>query len=112
MSGSRLQTTGAEAATGLFATGTRSSRHGCVNVLLANFVATGSPNRQVTVDLLGVLPKCRGARVTTLATLATTSTTLGEPQPLALNPDKTATFPMAPQSVALVRTGCTLKPRG
>jgi hypothetical protein len=112
MSGSRLQTTGADAATGLFATGTRNAPHGCVNVLLANFVAKGSPNRQVTVDLSGALPKCVGARVTTLATLDTTSTTLGDPQPLALSSDNTATFPMASQSVALFRTGCTLKHRG
>jgi hypothetical protein len=80
--------------------------------MLANFVATGSPNRQVTVDLSGALPECIGARVTTLATLGTTSTTLDDPQPLALSPDNTATFPMAPQSVALIRTGCTLKHRG
>ena len=112
MSGSRLQTTGADAATGLFATATRNSPHGCVNVLLANFVATGSPNRQVTVDLAGVLPKCIGARVTTLATLDATSTTLNDPHPLALSPDDTATLPMAPQSVALIRTGCILKHRG
>ena len=112
MSGSRLQTTGADAATGLFATASRSAPHGCVNLLLANFVATGSPSRQVTIDLLGALPKCSGARVTTLATLDTTSTTLDHPQPLALRPDNTATFPMAPQSVALIRTGCSLKHRG
>jgi hypothetical protein len=61
----------------------------------------------VTVDLSGRLPKCIGARVTTLATLDTTSTTLDDPQTLALSPDDTATFPMAPQSVALARIGCT-----
>jgi hypothetical protein len=112
MGGSRLQTTGADAATGLFATATRNASHGCFNVLLANFVATGSPSRQVTLELSGDLPKCIGARVTTLATLDTASTTLDHPQPLAMSPDNTATFSMAPQSVALIRTGCTLTHRG
>jgi hypothetical protein len=111
MSGSRLQTTGADASTGLFATASRTAPHGCVSVLLANFVATGSPSRQVTVDLSGPLPTCAGARVTTIGTLDTTSTTLDNAKPLALSPDNTVTFPMAPQSVALIRTGCHLKSR-
>jgi Glycosyl hydrolases family 39 len=107
MSGMRLQTGGADPSTGLFARASRDGANGCVDLLLSNFVATGSPARQVTVDLVGSLPNCHGRRSTTLATLDTSSTALDHPRPVDLGSDGSVSVPMATQSVALLRTGCT-----
>jgi hypothetical protein len=105
MPGVRLATAD-EPAAGLWARTTHDER-GCVSVLLANFVATGSPARNVTVDLTGSLPSCSGTRTSTLATLDRSSTTLAATTPIQLRDGQAFSVPMASQSVALVRIGCT-----
>jgi hypothetical protein len=104
MEGSRLATRDDPAA-GVWARATREAR-GCVDVLLANFVATGSPARDVTIGLDGKLPTCTGTRTASLAVLDRSSKTLGNAREIRLNPGRTVDVPMAPQSVALVRIGC------
>lgn len=104
MQGIRLETSGAEADAGLWARATRGSR-GCISVLLANFVATGSPSRTVTIDLEGRLPACPSGRVTTIATLDGGPTTFDAPTPAVLHGQR-ATVEMDPRSVALVRSSC------
>jgi xylan 1,4-beta-xylosidase len=103
--GSRLATSGDDATTGLWARATRD--RGCVSVLLSNFVATGAPARTVEVDFKGKLPRCKGKRTTTLATLDGSSTTLANARILRLRAHRVATVPMASQSVALVQVGCS-----
>jgi hypothetical protein len=90
---------------GLFARATRD--RGCVSVLLANFVATGAPAHTVAIDLHGRLPFCRGPRVTTLATLDTSSTSLANSTVLHVGRQQSVTVSMPSQSVALVRSSCT-----
>jgi hypothetical protein len=105
--GTRLSTTGADGTTGLFARATRHDPGGCTDVLLANFVATGGSQRTVKVDFDGKLPQCAGRRTTTLSVLNTESTSLAGGSTVRLDPpDQTTTISMAPQSVALLRTGC------
>jgi hypothetical protein len=104
MDGSRLPTAGDSPSTGLWARAT--SDGGCVNVLLTNFVATGAPARTVKVELDGSLVHCKGPRVTTVATLDGSSTTLANSQEVKLEKHHSVTIAMAPQSVALLRTGC------
>src|SRR5262249_17239826 len=68
MQGAQLTTSGADTSAGLWSQATR-DRHGCVDVLLANFVATGSPTRDVRVVLDGATDVCRGVRSASLAVL-------------------------------------------
>jgi hypothetical protein len=105
LSGVRLATRD-DPAIGLWARATRDARD-CVSVLLANFVATGSQARNVTVDLSGQLPTCAGTRTSTLSTLDTSSTTLGTGRTIVIGKGHTVSVPMPSQSVALVRVGCT-----
>src|SRR5262249_42148633 len=81
---------------------------GCVDVLLANFVATGSPARDVKVSLDGKLPACAGSRTASLAVLDKSSNTLGTSREVALSPGPRVDVPMASQSVAFVRVGCAV----
>jgi hypothetical protein len=104
LTGDVLLSGGDAPATGLWARATRD--HGCVSVLLANFVATGAPARTVAVQLGGDLPQCRAGRATTVATLDTNSTTLGSARPAHLDHDHHVTVPMASQSVALLQVSC------
>lgn len=104
MPGTRLATRD-EPVSGLFARGVHESG-GCVDVLLANFVATGSPARNVSVDLAGKLPACTGTSTATLAVLNASSKTLGTSHALPLSARQTVAVAMAPQSVALLRVGC------
>jgi hypothetical protein len=104
MNGSRLPTSGDAPSTGLWARAT--SDGGCVNVLLTNFVATGAPARTVNVELDGALSRCRGPRITTLATLDASSTSLSNTLTVKFAAHHSVTISMAPQSVALLRTGC------
>ncbi|HKA82268.1 MAG TPA: hypothetical protein VKD21_00280, partial [Acidimicrobiales bacterium] len=104
MTGDRLRTSGDDATSGLWARATLDA--GCVSVLLANFVATGSPARTVEVDLQGDLPLCRGRRITTVGALDGSSTTLAEPHTVRFGTHQSVTVPMASQSVALVQVSC------
>lgn len=105
--GTRLNTTGADGTTGLFARATRHDPGGCTDVLLANFVATGGSQRTVKVAFDGKLPFCAGRRTITLSVLNSTSTSLAGGSNVRLDPpDQATTIKMAPQSVALLRTGC------
>jgi hypothetical protein len=108
MTGSRLVTFGDDPAGGLWARATRDD--GCVSVLLTNFVATGAPARTVTVRLDGELPRCAGARDTSLAVLDADSTSLADAQPVVLTDAMTVSVPMASQSVALLRVSCADQP--
>lgn len=107
--GTRLQTSGDDAASGLWARASRADDERCVSVLLSNFVATGSPIRTVTVTLDGRLPACRGPRVATVDTLDSHSTTLADPATVRLDRQRHATVTMEPQSVALLRVGCDVR---
>lgn len=102
MSGQRLATTDVPAS-GVWARATRDRT--CVNVLLANFVATGSPAHDVTVTLAGRLPRCRSPRTTTLARLDTSSTTLADGTPIKVRRGQFH-VQMPSQSVALATFGC------
>jgi hypothetical protein len=105
MTGNRLGTSGDDGTTGLWARATRD--RGCVSVLLANFVATGAPARTVQVDLdAAALPRCRGRRTTTVATLDAASTSLAEPRTVRFGTPESVTVSMASQSVALVQISC------
>jgi hypothetical protein len=104
MTGTRLATRGDDATSGLWARAT--SDGGCVSVLLANFVATGSPARAVRLDLDGQLPHCRGRRTTTVSALDTASTTLADPRATRFGTHDSITVPMASQSVAMVQISC------
>jgi hypothetical protein len=104
MTGDRLRTSGDDATTGLWARATRDQ--GCVSVLLASFVATGSPARTVEVDLQGDLTRCRGRRTTTVAALDGSSTTLADPRTVRFGTHQSVTVPMASQSVAVVQISC------
>jgi hypothetical protein len=104
MTGTRLATSGDDATTGLWARATLDG--GCVSVLLANFVATGSPARTVRLDLAGPLPHCRGRRTTTVSALDASSTTLAQPRTVQFGTQESVTVPMAPQSVAAVQISC------
>lgn len=108
MTGDRLFTYGDSPTTGLWARATRD--HGCVSVLLTNFVATGAPARTVEVSLTGQLPQCKAGRTTTLATLDDTSTSLANASTLPVanenSHDNSVTVPMKSQSVALLRVSC------
>jgi hypothetical protein len=108
MSGRRLAMVGADPSTGLFARASQDGANGCLNVLLSNFVATGSPARQVKVDFAGSLPNCRGQRSTSVAALDSSFTTLDHPRPVDLARGGSVIVPMATQSVALLRIGCTV----
>ncbi|HEX5095136.1 MAG TPA: hypothetical protein VFX21_03950 [Acidimicrobiia bacterium] len=104
MTGDRLFAAGDDATTGLWARATRDG--GCVSVLLANFIATGAPARNVEVNLHGELPPCQGQRTTTLATLDATSTNLADTATLHPANSDAITVPMASQSVSLIRISC------
>jgi hypothetical protein len=110
LTGTRLRTSGDDATTGLWARATRDDGGRCVSVMLANFVATGAPARTVEVDLDGTLPRCRGPRTATLASLDAGSTTLADPHRVRLDAHQTVTMPMASQSVGVLRIGCVLTP--
>jgi hypothetical protein len=105
LQGVRLATADDPAA-GVWARATKDAQ-GCLSVLLANFVATGSPERNVTIDLSGTLPSCSGTRTITLGTLDRSSTSLAVTSPLPVHDPRAMSVPMASQSVALVRIGCT-----
>jgi hypothetical protein len=105
MHGSRLSTSGADAASGLWSEATR-DRRGCVDVLLANFVATGSPARLVHVVLDNKKERCPGVRSASLAVLDSTSNTLAQPHQITMRPDRTFHVAMKAQSVALLRIAC------
>jgi hypothetical protein len=102
--GTRL-TTHDDPTAGLWARAVR-EKNGCIDVLLANFVATGSPARDVTIRLDGKLPPCAGTRAASLAVLDKSSKTLAKSHAIRLLPRQTVNVPMASQSVALVRVGC------
>jgi Glycosyl hydrolases family 39 len=104
MTGDRLATDGDDGTTGLWARATRDG--GCVSVLLANFVATGSPARTVRVDIDGGQPHCRGRRTTTISTLDADSTSLAAPRSVWFGTHESVAVPMAPQSVAVVQISC------
>ncbi|HEY7438517.1 MAG TPA: hypothetical protein VIC35_03910 [Acidimicrobiia bacterium] len=109
MTGSLLGTQGDDAATGLWARASRDHRDGCVKVLLANFIATGSPARNVRVSLRGKLIPCAGRPFSPHATLSVlngTSTTLAAHE-IAVGRDQSVTVPMGSQSVAYLQVGCT-----
>lgn len=108
MTGYRLPTTGDAPPAGLWSRAT--SNGNCVSVLLANFVATGAPARTVKVDLDGTLARCHGTRVTTLATLDGSSTSLANFKYVRLDAHHSTTIAMASQSVALLRTTCAAPP--
>src|SRR4051812_45783559 len=67
----------------------------CVNVLLANFVAAGAPARTVQVILNGALPRCHGQRLTTLATLDTSSSSLANAKVVQLDTQRSVAVPRA-----------------
>ena len=104
MTGDRLATSGDDATTGLWARATADG--GCVSVLLANFVATGSPARTVELDLEGRLPHCRGRRTTTVSALDAASTSLAAPRTVQFGTHESVTVPMASQSVSMVQISC------
>jgi hypothetical protein len=104
LTGDVLFSSGDAPASGLWARATRD--HGCVSVLLANFVATGAPARTVALQFTGDLPQCRAGRATSVATLDTGSTSLGSARSAPLDHDHRVTVPMASQSVALVQVSC------
>lgn len=104
MTGYRLPTQGDAPSAGLWARASRNAS--CVNVLLANFVATGAPARTVQINLNGDLPRCHGPLTTTLATLDSSSTSLANSKVVRLDRGS-ITVPMASQSVALLRATCT-----
>jgi hypothetical protein len=104
MTGSRLDTRGDDASTGLWARA--SSDLGCVDVLLSNFIATGAPARTVQVDLDGQLPSCHSYPTVTLSKLDTVSTSLDQATIVRLGNHQQAIVPMDPQSVALLRVSC------
>jgi hypothetical protein len=104
LTGAVLFSSGDAPASGLWARATRD--HGCVSVLLANFVATGAPARTVALQFTGDLPQCRAGRATSVATLDTNSTSLGSAGSAHLDHDHRVTVPMASQSVALVQVSC------
>jgi hypothetical protein len=104
MAGTRLATHDDPAA-GLWGRAVRETG-GCVDVLLTNFVASGSPARNVTVSLDGKLPPCTGTRTASLAVLDRSSKTLANSRELRLLARQSVAVPMASQSVALVRIGC------
>ncbi|MCB0976653.1 MAG: hypothetical protein KDB02_04270 [Acidimicrobiales bacterium] len=80
---------------------------GCVSVLLSNFVATGSRARDVEVRFDGELPTCSTGRTTTVSTLDSESTSLATATVTRLRRDRTLDIDMEPQSVALLRIGCS-----
>jgi hypothetical protein len=111
MTGDRLLTSGDDPANGLWVRATRDA--GCVSVLLTNFVATGAPTRTISLNLQSGMPPCQGARVATLGTLDTTSTSLADAPTIELDHNNDAgpidhvDVTMPSQSVALLRVGCT-----
>jgi hypothetical protein len=104
MTGNRLPLAGDAPSAGLWARATRDGD--CIDVLLANFVATGAPARTVQVDLNGDLPHCDGPLVTTLATLDASSTSLANSSIVQVGRRGSFTVPMASQSVAFLQTMC------
>jgi len=90
-------------AAGLFARATRSPE-GCVQVLVANFVAAGGAAHTVDIDLEGALPASRCEASVASLDAASTTFELARPVPLAAGGSVALDVPA--QSVQLLRVDC------
>jgi hypothetical protein len=110
MQGPQLPTTGADATTGLWSQASRDSS-GCVDVLLTNFVATGSPKRQVDVVFDDAAHSCPKPWSATVAKLDSRSNSLSPAHQIAVQGHGSIMVRMRTQSVALLRVSCDVPPK-